>query len=176
MKASRKPSPLREFRFEPDMRLDDRYTPPPFAAKTLSEKAAAALRQQDQDTELWVQLHLGFLCLEAGGRQVGRQPGHWAWADRGEAMRFMGSLEAGQCQPAILSTWCVCWPDKNGKGFVLGPSVTPGLAGSYWWVDPFGLMDLKLHCAAPGATEVRRLRVGREYQDTCPEAWTNALP
>jgi hypothetical protein len=175
MKASLHPSPLREFRFEPDMDVKGLYAVPSFPAKALQEGAATALREYDRDTELWVQLHLGFLCRDVAGRQVGRQPGSWAWAELEQAMRFMGGLEDGQGQPVVLSTWCVCWPDKEGEAFVLGPCMNPGLRGTFWRVDPFGWMDEKLHCPVPGEEQVWRMRVGREYADTEPEAWTNAV-
>lgn len=182
MKASRSPSPLREFHFDESMRVFGLRSPPKTPVVRLYDKAAAAVRRRRSKLECWVQLHLGFLCEEARREtrrvstrwQVGRQPGDWAWLEFSDAVRFMGGLEAGQGQPAILSAWGPAWRSVFGPE----PSLDVGLVqaehmpATCWWVDTRDVSQASVvdSPSIPRAL-LWRLKVRRQQVDTDPRAW-----
>jgi hypothetical protein len=168
---------LHELRFEPGMPFSTRYKQGHAPVQRMHEDLAAVLRRRTGPPESWVQLHFGFLCHEAAGkvgRQVGRQPGSWVWLHLDRAQHFMGSLDDGQGQPAVVSTWCPTWPemDYDMEGYYLGPPQMELLATTCWWVDTYALYEKPaLYKPVPGNSEVWRLRTARRYADSAPESW-----
>jgi len=149
----------------------------------LPPDAAAAVRRRRAAPEFWLQLHLGFLCEERQREtrrvstrwQAGRQPGDWAWLQFEEAVRFMGGLEPGQGQVAVLSTWAPAWTSRveDIEAFDVGVSTAEYLpATCCWWAEAESVPDV-LRLAQPGApaSRVWRLGAARQHKDTDPRAW-----
>jgi hypothetical protein len=179
MKAARNPSPLREFVFDAAMRvLRSPAAASPFTL--LDVEAAAAVRRRRAMPRCWVQMHIGFLCEElrretrrvSTAWQVGRQPGNWAWTSLEQAVAFMGALEAGQGQPAIVSVWAPAWMSST---HMLAMDVGP---------PPLSALDrcwrLRLRGLPAGAVAVKpeqpemllwRLKLGRQRPDTDLRSW-----
>lgn len=178
MKASRNPSPLREFAFEPAMRV--LRSPVPASPFTLLDaEDAAAVRRRRAKPRCWVQMHIGFLCEErrretrrvSTAWQVGRQPGNWAWTSLEQAVAFMGALEAGQGEPAIVSTWAPGWTSAT-QTLALDVGPRPGEPFEQCW--RLRLRGLPLGSLAPRPGEpaaVWRLKVGRQRADTDLRSW-----
>lgn len=178
MKASRNPSPLREFAFEPAMRV--LRSPAPGSPFTLLDaEAKAAVRRRRAQPRCWVQMHVGFLCEERRRQtrhvhtswQFGRQPGNWAWTSLEQAVAFMGALEVGQGQPAIISTWSPAWMSSSHPlAMEVGPPRGP--VDQCWRLHLRGLPPGSL-ASSPGApAAVWRLKVGRQRPDTDLRSWS----
>lgn len=114
MKASANPSPLRALALEPDMRVLGRAAPgSPFVL--LAEDAAAAVRRRRAKPRCWVQMHLGFLCVERRWNQWplmllmtwftvdGCYWLYWSWKNP-LALDLMRSANA----PASLALYWMC--------------------------------------------------------------------
>jgi hypothetical protein len=148
--------------------------------RLLAGEAAAAVRRRRAEPRCWVQLHLGFLCEERRKEtrrvnthwQVGRQPGNWVWPSLDAAVRFMGALEPGQGQPAILSTWAPAWPTQSRIPALQVARALSGLLEDTAWGLVLRGVPLGSLAKRPGTGQsVWRLKVGRQHADTDIRAW-----
>jgi hypothetical protein len=183
MKATRSPSPLREFDFDPNLRLLGRPPASDLRFVLLTGEDAAAVRRRRKAPKWWVQLHLGFLCDErskvtrrvATKWQLGRQLGQWAWTTLEAAVRFMGALEIGQGQPAVVSTWAPAWMDRGRLLTLQVGRPTSKLLPDLCWTLPLRGLPPGSLAAQPGEKHtVWRLKVGRQHADTDVRAWVPA--
>jgi hypothetical protein len=184
MKASRNPSPLREFVFDAEMRV----LGSPAGAATpflmLDEEPAAAVRRRRARPAYWLQLHLGFLCEERRREtrrvqtkwQIGRQPGDWIWSGLEDAVRFMGALAAGQGQPAVLSTWAPAWPSSEPALVDVGQPLARVLPQLAWSLELEGLPERAQRDEPGAAVTLWRLSPDRQMPDTDLRAWRCELP
>lgn len=129
-------------------------------------------------------MHVGFLCEEqrretrrvSTAWQVGRQPGNWVWPSLELAVAFMGGLEAGQGEPAIVSFWAPGWMSST---HTLALDVGPcrgSLIDQCWRLRLRGLPAGALVVEPGGSETVWRLKVGRQRPDTDLRSWYQVKP